>query len=147
MQQTEGMKQANYLKDVLFAGFRGCSPRTGPCTGYKNLQFYFFHLWMARNTNPICKTSTRCCRWSARKQERRVSITPLLCLGIWHEHQRPDRDNHINVTTDNAQENEVGNFMKLPSVVTNSYGSPYDLSSVSHYDAFVSTRNSLGCAW
>ncbi len=54
-------------------------------------------------------------------------------LGMWHEQQRSDRDNYVDVLYENLGFHS-GQFVKFP---TNSYGVPYDYSSVLHYSGKV----------
>ena len=54
-------------------------------------------------------------------------------IGYWHEHQRPDRDEHVNV-----HPSVLTNFnnRKLSNFSVNSYGTPYDAISVMHYTGY-----------
>ena len=54
-------------------------------------------------------------------------------LGLAHTEQRPDRDDHIRIHTDNVR--NVALFMKK---ITDRLGLPYDLGSVMHSGAYVS---------
>jgi len=62
-------------------------------------------------------------------------------LGLMHEHQRSDRDNYVNILTDNIEAGKEDNFDKA---TTTNYGS-YDFDSVMHYpkDAFSSNGNTI----
>ena len=56
-------------------------------------------------------------------------------LGFHHEHNRWDRDKHIKVNwlCERIYKN-IHNFQKRPlKLATETYGLPYDLSSVMHY--------------
>lgn len=55
-------------------------------------------------------------------------------LGMWHEQSRPDRDEYVRVLTDNVKEGLLHNFMKRNIFDVDSLGTPYDYSSVMHYD-------------
>lgn len=56
-------------------------------------------------------------------------------LGMFHEHQRPDRNDYITVHRGNIQLMRLENFVLLiPTVVL---GVPYDYSSVMHYGSKV----------
>lgn len=61
-----------------------------------------------------------------------IQTETLHSLGFWHEHSRPDRDDHVDYRPENllspAYEN---NFQK--SFRINSLGSPYDFNSIMHY--------------
>lgn len=50
--------------------------------------------------------------------------------GLWHEHQREDRDTYINVP-ENLPQNAAHNFMKATN--TDSRGLDYDFASIMHY--------------
>jgi len=64
------------------------------------------------------------------------TIIHELChgLGMFHEHQRPDRDDYIKVHNDNIIFEKQNQFWKLPGVQT--YG-PYDFDSIMHYPPFA----------
>lgn len=53
------------------------------------------------------------------------------CLGLWHEHTRPDRDTYVEIHTANIQSGTEGNFAVVSAALT--HGS-YDFDSVMHYD-------------
>ena len=57
-------------------------------------------------------------------------------LGIDHEQNRPDRDDHIDLDWDNVQRNKRHNFEILQSEEWIDTGHPYEYASVMHYDAF-----------
>ncbi|ELU12128.1 hypothetical protein CAPTEDRAFT_65853, partial [Capitella teleta] len=57
-------------------------------------------------------------------------------LGLWHEQQRADRDQHIRVRNGNLRNS--GQFVKEKTV---SLGVPYDVGSVMHYNSYAFTRN------
>lgn len=54
-------------------------------------------------------------------------------IGFWHEHTRPDRDNHVVVINKNIDPLQLYNFQKLSSEEVNSRGEPYDFASIMHY--------------
>ncbi len=56
-------------------------------------------------------------------------------LGLWHEQQRPDRDNYIEVMYDNIGY-YAGQFTVKSNTVT--LDVPYDYASVMHYAPYVS---------
>ncbi len=58
-------------------------------------------------------------------------------LGLWHEQQRADRDNHIKVLYENIGWYK-GQFTQRN---TYDYGVKYDPPSVMHYSARVSDRD------
>ncbi|CAH8656414.1 unnamed protein product [Schistosoma rodhaini] len=54
-------------------------------------------------------------------------------IGFWHEHTRPDRDEHVDILLDNVVEGQDFNFKKMDPGEVNSLGEPYDYSSIMHY--------------
>uniref|UniRef100_A0A0X3NJV3 Metalloendopeptidase n=1 Tax=Schistocephalus solidus TaxID=70667 RepID=A0A0X3NJV3_SCHSO len=54
-------------------------------------------------------------------------------IGFWHEHTRPDRDDHVEILLENVVEGQDFNFKKMDSGEVNSLREPYDYSSVMHY--------------
>ncbi|ELU14723.1 hypothetical protein CAPTEDRAFT_26606, partial [Capitella teleta] len=58
-------------------------------------------------------------------------------LGLWHEQQRADRDQHIRVRNGNIG-SYAGQFVKQRTV---SLGVPYDVGSVMHYDSYAGSSN------
>ena len=54
-------------------------------------------------------------------------------LGLWHEQERSDRDEHITILNENIGFNSA-QFIKKN---TDSLGVPYDVCSVMHYNSFV----------
>lgn len=59
-------------------------------------------------------------------------------LGLFHEHQRPDRDDYINVVRDNIKAGQESNFSPVNPSFIEYLDVPYDLSSDMHYRAAVS---------
>ncbi|CAG0916179.1 unnamed protein product [Notodromas monacha] len=56
-------------------------------------------------------------------------------IGFYHEHQRPDRDNYIDVLYRNVRPDiEAHQFSKFPPHKVVDTGIPYDLDSIMHYD-------------
>ncbi|KAK3706764.1 hypothetical protein QZH41_004503 [Actinostola sp. cb2023] len=62
-------------------------------------------------------------------------------LGFFHEHSRPDRDEHIKVVYDNVMDGYERNFRKESFKTIDSKGVDYDYDSVMHYGAFFFTSN------
>ncbi|CAH1772852.1 unnamed protein product, partial [Owenia fusiformis] len=62
-------------------------------------------------------------------------------IGFWHEHARPDRDDHIKVMYNNIRNGRQSQFIKQNWLNTDSYGVGYDLGSAMHYHsrAFTAT--------
>jgi len=54
-------------------------------------------------------------------------------IGFWHEHTRPDRDNHIQIIYQNIQEGQEYNFNKMGYSEIDSLGEKYDFYSIMHY--------------
>ncbi|EEB19379.1 conserved hypothetical protein [Pediculus humanus corporis] len=54
-------------------------------------------------------------------------------VGFWHEHTRPDRDNHVQIMRENIMGGQEYNFNKLSEDEVNSLGLPYDYDSIMHY--------------
>uniref|UniRef100_A0A4W4EYL9 Metalloendopeptidase n=1 Tax=Electrophorus electricus TaxID=8005 RepID=A0A4W4EYL9_ELEEL len=54
-------------------------------------------------------------------------------IGFWHEHTRPDRDNHVAIIRDNIQPGQEYNFLKMEPGEVNSLGELYDFDSIMHY--------------
>lgn len=51
-------------------------------------------------------------------------------VGLWHEQQRPDRDDYVTVATDNIPSDKLGNFNRIATGVALR---PYDFMSIMHY--------------
>ena len=54
-------------------------------------------------------------------------------IGFYHEHTRPDRDDHIDVIYDNIIDGFQSQFRKFRPGQTNTLGLGYDLQSIMHY--------------
>ncbi|KDR10358.1 Dorsal-ventral patterning tolloid-like protein 1, partial [Zootermopsis nevadensis] len=54
-------------------------------------------------------------------------------VGFWHEHTRPDRDDHVQIVRENIMTGQEYNFNKLTDEEVNSLGLPYDYDSIMHY--------------
>jgi len=65
----------------------------------------------------------------------------LHALGFWHEHSRPDRDDHVTIHWNNIRESSKNNFQK--AFMVNSLGSPYDFNSIMHYPPVSFSTNRL----
>ncbi|XP_055343091.1 uncharacterized protein LOC129591457 [Paramacrobiotus metropolitanus] len=64
----------------------------------------------------------------------------LHALGFFHEHCRPDRDQHVTICMGNvANAADHRNFHIIHNMST--YGVPYDLESIMHYGTFDFTRD------
>ncbi|XP_017163297.1 bone morphogenetic protein 1-like isoform X4 [Poecilia reticulata] len=54
-------------------------------------------------------------------------------IGFWHEHTRPDRDEHVSIVRDNIQPGQDYNFLKMEPGEVDSLGEGYDFGSIMHY--------------
>jgi tolkin protein len=54
-------------------------------------------------------------------------------VGFWHEHTRPDRENHVDIIRENIMTGQEYNFNKLTPDEVNSLGEAYDFDSIMHY--------------
>lgn len=62
----------------------------------------------------------------------------LHCLGFYHEHQRPDRDNFVRINYSNIKRN--ADFEKLSSDIVETIGE-YDYGSIQHYPRRIINEN------
>lgn len=61
-------------------------------------------------------------------------------MGFYHEHQRPDRDQFIQIDFSVIPQGLENQFYKiLPEYLNTSVTTPYDVSSIMHYDSFGNT--------
>ncbi|XP_062291182.1 high choriolytic enzyme 1-like [Scomber scombrus] len=67
-----------------------------------------------------------------------VQHEALHALGFHHEQVRSDRDNYVNIFTQNIESGQEHNFKK---VQTNNLGTPYDFNSVMHYSKYTFSKN------
>ncbi|KAK2501658.1 hypothetical protein MC885_016446, partial [Smutsia gigantea] len=54
-------------------------------------------------------------------------------VGFWHEHTRPDRDQHVTILRENIQPGQEYNFLKMEAGEVSSLGETYDFDSIMHY--------------
>ena len=59
-------------------------------------------------------------------------------LGLFHEQQRPDRDDEVNINVGNIRNSALSNFNKMVPDYITTLGVPYDLGSIMHYHSTVS---------
>ncbi|KAE9420639.1 hypothetical protein Angca_007388, partial [Angiostrongylus cantonensis] len=64
-------------------------------------------------------------------------------LGLLHTMSRYDRDEYITIVEKNADPNHIGNFAKVGSNYTETYGLSYDYGSVMHYGELSGSINQL----
>ncbi|PVD37829.1 hypothetical protein C0Q70_00431 [Pomacea canaliculata] len=62
-------------------------------------------------------------------------------IGFWHEHTRPDRDEHVQIIYKNIMPGQEYNFNKLTATDVNSLGEVYDYGSIMHYARNTFARN------
>jgi len=62
-------------------------------------------------------------------------------LGLHHEQSRPDRDNFVKVSVNNAKAGTELNFKKYSFSEINTVGSPYDYGSIMHYGNKYFSKN------
>lgn len=62
-------------------------------------------------------------------------------LGFWHEQSRPDRDSYVTIHWGNIRDGMDFNFEKRDEDDIDSMGSPYDISSVMHYQSTAFSTN------
>ena len=67
-------------------------------------------------------------------------------LGLLHEHQRPDRDDHVYINEENIYDQDTidRNFQRHVEHVSD-FGLPYDYASIMQYPSSVSTLCSIHC--
>ncbi|CAL8404865.1 unnamed protein product [Boreogadus saida] len=61
----------------------------------------------------------------------------LHALGFHHEQARSDRDDHVQIQTQNVKPENLNNFDKVD---TNNLGTPYDYNSVMHYGRYAFSK-------
>jgi len=57
----------------------------------------------------------------------------LHAIGIYHEQSRPDRDDYINIETQNIDASKLNNFNKYDYTYVDDRRVPYDYNSIMHY--------------
>ena len=75
----------------------------------------------------IIKIGPRC--------SRQHTILHEIChaLGLWHEQSRPDRDDYLEILSNNIESGREHNFLKRNTFEVDSQGESYDYASVMHY--------------
>jgi hypothetical protein len=68
-----------------------------------------------------------------------VTHETMHALGFWHEHSRPDRDEYIQIFTENIKPTLLSQFEVRKSI--DSMGTAYDLKSIMHYGNRVFSVN------
>lgn len=62
-------------------------------------------------------------------------------IGFWHEQNRPDRDDFVEIYTDNIMDQYKEAFAKFSKYRINSRGVPYDFYSIMHYGMKAFSKN------
>ncbi|CAG9537789.1 unnamed protein product [Cercopithifilaria johnstoni] len=62
-------------------------------------------------------------------------------IGFYHEHERWDRDDYINIFWRNIDRAAIDQFGKVDLTKTSYYGQPYDYHSILHYDSLAFSKN------
>ncbi|KAG9511404.1 Tolloid-like protein 1, partial [Fragariocoptes setiger] len=62
-------------------------------------------------------------------------------VGFWHEHTRPDRDQHVQIINQNILPDHRTDFNKLTDDEVNSLGLAYDYDSIMHYATNTFAKN------
>jgi hypothetical protein len=58
-------------------------------------------------------------------------------LGFFHEQSRPDREDYVKIIYENIKPDMITNFEFYPTSVINTFGFPYDYSSIMHFGQSV----------
>lgn len=75
-------------------------------------------------------------------QQRGTVIHELMhVIGFWHEQNRFDRDNYIDINWDNIAEGMQHNFFKYSQEKVDTLQEPYDYQSIMHYSAFAFAKD------
>lgn len=64
-------------------------------------------------------------------------------LGFWHEQSRTNRDEYVNILTENFDTKYADNFLVRSESQENDYNVSYDYSSNMHYGGTVNTLLSI----
>ncbi|XP_070539299.1 bone morphogenetic protein 1 homolog isoform X2 [Ptychodera flava] len=64
-------------------------------------------------------------------------------VGFWHEQSRPDRDDFVEVISENMRSGARYNYNKLSKSEVNSMDQPYDYDSIMHYGTHYYSKNRL----
>uniref|UniRef100_A0A0N5AZI6 Metalloendopeptidase n=1 Tax=Syphacia muris TaxID=451379 RepID=A0A0N5AZI6_9BILA len=62
-------------------------------------------------------------------------------VGFYHEHERWDRDQYIDIIWQNIDKAALDQFGKVDLSKTSYYGQPYDYKSILHYDSLAFSKN------
>jgi len=64
-------------------------------------------------------------------------------VGFWHEHERWDRNDHIDIIWNNIERDAYDQFGKVNLLESDYYGENYDYFSIMHYDSKSFSKNGL----
>jgi hypothetical protein len=67
-------------------------------------------------------------------------------IGLFHEHQRPDRNQYIQVKLKNVTFKNSFNFLRIPRFVGKIHG-PYDPKSIMQYGSYAFSKNGKRTMW
>lgn len=81
-------------------------------------------------------------RFESHGWERMIYHEMFHCLGLIHEHQRPDRDAHVSINWGNIQENRTRFFKTRNDFLYDLKQHRYDVRSVMHYSSYAFSKNS-----
>lgn len=62
-------------------------------------------------------------------------------IGLYHEHNREDRDQYIDIIWENIDSEHKDQFKKYSSGLVDNFGLPYNLHSVMHFSAHTFSAN------
>lgn len=62
-------------------------------------------------------------------------------LGFHHEHQRPDRDEYVNIIWENVETDKEHNFRRLNPWQWITFDVPYNIYSIMHYSSNALSKN------
>jgi hypothetical protein len=132
-------------REVILDAMRHWEDKT--CIRFKKRTYEFYYVIFAHGS---------CCCSSVGRQFRPqyIILNKYSCMffttvvheighaiGFWHEHNRPDRDEHVKVYISNARPGSALNFNHMSHHQINSYGTPYDAISVMHYKEYAFSVN------
>ncbi|MEL6256282.1 MAG: zinc-dependent metalloprotease [Bacteroidota bacterium] len=139
------MPDAEPARNAIRAGIRALNARTNVCLVPKGRRDVGVIKFIASNSN----VSSSGIGYTPNGTTIRISIQGggfsgtviheiIHSLGFWHEHQRPDRDEFIDINFDNIQNDFKHNFtIRNGDIIT-----PYDFTSIMHYSPRAFNINS-----
>lgn len=77
------------------------------------------------------------------KTKAGTAIHELLhVLGLYHEQNWSDRDEHVRINYENMFKEYEENFEKMPATKISSFGTKYNVASILHYSPYAFSKNS-----